>query len=287
MPAHFLRPRLKSVAWFTAAGATALVVVLTSARPWGGPRVPRVWDESALASWATPLAGLNERPTHMSAAEYYAIPEENLRTYPVYAPDREPAGYWESLQKKKPEALIDLSKIRTDADWIRDGRRVFEEMDVPAFRVYDEKLIARARSSEEVKKSRATVSRDGMLIGYRWAVTPKGVALTINDCGSCHIRVMPDGSLLHGAPFNYSAGSLILPLLNKANELFFSGDSPEAANYVEIGAEVHPDTVVCIIEAMKVMNEIKAEVRGVITQLLVDNAKPVEFGQPLFKIRPI
>jgi acetyl-CoA carboxylase biotin carboxyl carrier protein len=68
---------------------------------------------------------------------------------------------------------------------------------------------------------------------------------------------------------------------------FYRAPSPEAANYVEIGAEVHPDTVVCIIEAMKVMNEIKAEVRGVITQLLVENAKPVEFGQPLFKIRPI
>jgi acetyl-CoA carboxylase biotin carboxyl carrier protein len=68
---------------------------------------------------------------------------------------------------------------------------------------------------------------------------------------------------------------------------FYRAPSPEAANYIEIGAEVHPDTVVCIIEAMKVMNEIKAEVRGVITQLLVENAKPVEFGQPLFKIRPI
>lgn len=68
---------------------------------------------------------------------------------------------------------------------------------------------------------------------------------------------------------------------------FYRAPSPEAANYVEIGAEVHPDTVVCIIEAMKVMNEIKAEVRGVVTQMLVDNAKPVEFGQPLFKIRPL
>lgn len=68
---------------------------------------------------------------------------------------------------------------------------------------------------------------------------------------------------------------------------FYRAPSPEAANYVEVGAEVHPETVVCIIEAMKVMNEIKAEVRGVITQLLVDNAKPVEFGQPLFKIRPL
>jgi acetyl-CoA carboxylase biotin carboxyl carrier protein len=67
----------------------------------------------------------------------------------------------------------------------------------------------------------------------------------------------------------------------------YRAPSPEAANYVEVGTEVNPDTVVCIIEAMKVMNEIKAETRGIITAVLVDNAKPVEFGQPLFKIRPI
>ena len=66
----------------------------------------------------------------------------------------------------------------------------------------------------------------------------------------------------------------------------YRAPSPEAANYVEVGTEVNPDTVVCIIEAMKVMNEIKAETRGVITAVLVDNAKPVEFGQALFKIRP-
>ena len=68
---------------------------------------------------------------------------------------------------------------------------------------------------------------------------------------------------------------------------FYRSPSPESASYVDVGAEVNPDTVVCIIEAMKVMNEIKAEARGVITQVLVENAKPVEFGQPLFKIRPI
>ena len=67
----------------------------------------------------------------------------------------------------------------------------------------------------------------------------------------------------------------------------YRAPSPEAGNYVEIGSEVGPDTIVCIIEAMKVMNEIKAEVRGVITQVVVENAKPVEFGQPLFKIRPL
>ena len=67
---------------------------------------------------------------------------------------------------------------------------------------------------------------------------------------------------------------------------FYRAPSPEAANYCEIGTEVNADTVVCIIEAMKVMNEIKAEAKGVVTQVLVENAKPVEFGQPLFKIRP-
>ena len=67
---------------------------------------------------------------------------------------------------------------------------------------------------------------------------------------------------------------------------FYRAPSPEAASYVEIGTEISPESVVCIIEAMKVMNEIKAEVKGVITQVLVENAKPVEFGQPLFKVRP-
>ena len=54
----------------------------------------------------------------------------------------------------------------------------------------------------------------------------------------------------------------------------------------QVGDKVRPETVVCIVEAMKVMNEIKAEVSGVISEILVDNAKPVEFGQALFKVRP-
>ena len=66
----------------------------------------------------------------------------------------------------------------------------------------------------------------------------------------------------------------------------YRAPSPESANYVDVGTEVNLDTVVCIIEAMKVMNEIKAEAKGVISQVLVENGKPVEFGQPLFKLRP-
>jgi acetyl-CoA carboxylase biotin carboxyl carrier protein len=67
---------------------------------------------------------------------------------------------------------------------------------------------------------------------------------------------------------------------------FYRAPSPEASAYVEVGSEVTTETVVGIIEAMKVMNEIKSEVKGVVTQVLIENAKPVEFGQPLFKVRP-
>ena len=66
---------------------------------------------------------------------------------------------------------------------------------------------------------------------------------------------------------------------------FYRSPSPEAAPFIEVGAAVTEETVVCIIEAMKVMNEIKAEVKGVITEVLMENAKAVEFGQPLFRVR--
>ncbi|MBA2434107.1 MAG: acetyl-CoA carboxylase biotin carboxyl carrier protein [Verrucomicrobiota bacterium] len=66
---------------------------------------------------------------------------------------------------------------------------------------------------------------------------------------------------------------------------FYRGASPESPPFVEIGREVNEDTVVCIIEAMKVMNEIKAETKGVIAEVVAENGKPVQFGQALFKVR--
>ena len=66
---------------------------------------------------------------------------------------------------------------------------------------------------------------------------------------------------------------------------FYRAAAPESPSFIEVGAEVNEDTVVCIIEAMKVMNEIKAEVSGVIAEVLAENGKPVQFGQVLFKVR--
>lgn len=65
---------------------------------------------------------------------------------------------------------------------------------------------------------------------------------------------------------------------------FYSSPSPDAKAFVNVGDKVTADTVVCIVEAMKVMNEIKAEKAGVIKEMLVENATPVEYGQALFVI---
>jgi len=66
---------------------------------------------------------------------------------------------------------------------------------------------------------------------------------------------------------------------------FYRAGSPDASPFVDVGTKVNEDTVVCIIEAMKVMNEIKAETGGVITEVVAENGKPVQFGQPLFRVR--
>jgi len=66
---------------------------------------------------------------------------------------------------------------------------------------------------------------------------------------------------------------------------FYRAGSPDGAPFVDIGKTVTEDTVVCIIEAMKVMNEIKAETNGVIAEVVAENGKPVQFGQVLFRVR--
>jgi acetyl-CoA carboxylase biotin carboxyl carrier protein len=66
---------------------------------------------------------------------------------------------------------------------------------------------------------------------------------------------------------------------------FYRSASPDVPSFVDVGKTVTEDTVVCIIEAMKVMNEIKAETSGIIAEVLAENGKPVQFGQVLFRVR--
>ncbi|HEX7446260.1 MAG TPA: acetyl-CoA carboxylase biotin carboxyl carrier protein [Pirellulales bacterium] len=87
-----------------------------------------------------------------------------------------------------------------------------------------------------------------------------------------------------GQPSAASEGEHIVAIKSIMVGTFFAAPSPEAAPFVKVGDRVGPDTTVCIIEAMKVFNEIPAGVSGKVVAVLVESGEPVEYGQPLFKV---
>jgi acetyl-CoA carboxylase biotin carboxyl carrier protein len=93
-----------------------------------------------------------------------------------------------------------------------------------------------------------------------------------------------NGPAAAGGPALTEGGSLkdiVSPMVGT----FYRAASPDASPFADVGTKVTEDTVVCIIEAMKVMNEIKAETIGVIAEVVAENGKPVQFGQALFRVR--
>jgi len=101
------------------------------------------------------------------------------------------------------------------------------------------------------------------------------------------LAVAPSATGAPAAPAAAPAGSTLPTINSPMVGTFYSSPAPDAPAYVEVGAMVNAETVVCIIEAMKVMNEIKAEMSGTIVEILAENGKPVEFGKPLFRIKPV
>ena len=86
-------------------------------------------------------------------------------------------------------------------------------------------------------------------------------------------------------PASSGGGASLKDIASPMVGTFYRAASPDSSAFVDVGTKVTEDTVVCIIEAMKVMNEIKAETSGVIAEVVAENSKPVQFGQVLFRVR--
>ena len=110
--------------------------------------------------------------------------------------------------------------------------------------------------------------------------------------GGSHLVVAqaPGGALVPGSAAAAPAAAAPKPQLVDIKSpmvgTFYSAPEPGAGPYVKVGSRVAAGQVVCIIEAMKIMNEIEAEVAGLVREVCVENAQPVEFGQPLFRVDP-
>ncbi|MFY9608251.1 MAG: hypothetical protein WAU45_06495 [Blastocatellia bacterium] len=162
--------------------------------------VPKIWDAKQLATWATPVAGLNTTANFYTEEEYYAAPVDNLRTYPVYHPDFEPKGYREWMFKQGTQPMIEPAKLETESDWIEAGRRVFEGLDFPVTRTDDPRIFKYLGDRVEIKNAEAEMTKEGVLLGMRYLIDKDGkLKVSLADCAGCHSRLMPDGSVLLGA----------------------------------------------------------------------------------------
>jgi len=166
-------------------------------------RAPKIWNEEKLRDWFNPVAGINARPNHYSEAEFYAAPVDDLRTWPVYHPDYEPAGYLESLRKRGPQTMLKAGEARTRDGWIEAGRRVWEEMDLPQVRTSDFRVVDYVRNREALKKYPPRMTKDGILFDFRWVIEKTGeLKLSVTECAGCHTRMTSQGVLIAGAQGN-------------------------------------------------------------------------------------
>jgi len=195
------------------------------------------------------------RPNFYSEEEYYATPVDNLRTYPVYHPDYQPKGYLESLKALGPRPLIEPEKLKTKHDWLKAGRRVFDELDIVEYRTNDPRAIAWVGDAAAVAEGETPVTRDGVLPVYRWVVVESGeLKLSMANCAVCHVRLMDDKTILRGAPGNLASGGAAF---GAAIDIMLAQDiaqkqlPPGESAYVAFGVPWRKDDVHARLKAMK------------------------------------
>ena len=132
---------------------------------------------------------------------------------------------------------------------------------------------------------------------FRWANLDSEIHLRLKESGGGHSSAAPSVTQIHSAPVAPNPVSAPKTHTAPANSsshrkqvmspfvgTFYRSPSPTASSYVEVGGTVKKGDVLCIIEAMKLMNEIESEITGKVVAVLVENGQPVEFGEPLFEI---
>jgi acetyl-CoA carboxylase biotin carboxyl carrier protein len=154
---------------------------------------------------------------------------------------------------------VDIKEIRTLIDLMKKNGVAVFKMEREGFKI-------------TLKTSEATVSHS--------VVTSQPMLAYSGPAAQPASPPAPDASA--PAPAEASGG---IEIKSPMVGTFYSSPSPDSPTFVSVGQEITPDTVICIIEAMKVMNEVKAEVAGTVTEICAENGKPVQFGQVMFRLK--
>ena len=165
---------------------------------------------------------------------------------------------------QKPAASVNMDELRELISLLRDNGLSELELENEGFRV------RLRRESERVESSHASVP-------HQDPAPAPAPAPAAAPSGPAH----PGTQATTAAAQDQDLHIIPSPIVGT----FYRSPSPSADAFVKIGSKVEPETVVCIIEAMKLMNEIQAEMSGEVVKIYVENGQPVEYGQPLFGIQ--
>jgi acetyl-CoA carboxylase biotin carboxyl carrier protein len=149
-------------------------------------------------------------------------------------------------------------------------------------KLLDSSGVAELEIEEEGTRLRLSKPRPKLAAGIApLSIAPQQIPQTvITEAPAKAIEPETKGTITTDEPKSENIFEVKSPMVGT----FYRAPSPDADPYVAVGSTVNPGTVLCIIEAMKLMNEIESEVPGKIVKILVENAQPVEYNQPLFHI---
>lgn len=166
----------------------------------------------------------------------------------------------------RPEPSVNMDELRELIGLLRENGLAEFELEREGFRV----RLRRETTSQ--------ASEGGLPVASQPAARTGG---TTSHQGSGVARSHPGAQAETAASEDQDLYIIPSPIVGT----FYRSASPTSEPFIKIGSNVEPETVVCIIEAMKLMNEIQAETTGEVTKIYVENGQPVEYGQPLFGIR--
>ena len=130
---------------------------------------------------------------------------------------------------------------------------------------------------KETDITEISIEKDGIKVKIKREKMLSPMDISVQKLGSLHEKVTRETE----------EETRVITVTSPIVGTFFRAPSPEADPFVETGSKVKKGQVLCIVEAMKLMNEIESEIDGVVIKILVDNGQPVEYGEPLFLIEPI
>ncbi|HEY4425256.1 MAG TPA: acetyl-CoA carboxylase biotin carboxyl carrier protein [Pyrinomonadaceae bacterium] len=177
-------------------------------------------------------------------------------------PKEQPEAGKRTRNAQKPAASVNMDELRELVALLRENGLAELELENEGFRV------RLRRESERAESSHASVPHHDPAPAPAPAPAPSGPA-------------HPGTQATTAAAQDQDLHIIQSPIVGT----FYRSPSPTADAFVKIGSNVEPDTVVCIIEAMKLMNEIQAEMNGEVVKIYVENGQPVEYGQPLFGLQ--